>query len=239
MPFLELPRFMFKQISTHGNHEFDILSVMERCSRNAGNKPILSMTIGRHPSNDLVLDSEIIPLLISRYHAEFEVGDNKLVLHPTNRTNMILTTNGTFLNDKRIYEPKVINLGDIVSFGGPKMVVRDGYIHENPFRYKVIQSVSSSMLVEVDPVVVDNAPAMANANRRRRNPDSVNGAEDERPAKRHQTTQTDLPVLPFYYGTIAQMSNATREERWRCIETMLANARVARVVCGVPPPPAP
>jgi pSer/pThr/pTyr-binding forkhead associated (FHA) protein len=223
---------------------------MERCSRNAGNKPILNMTIGRHPSNDLVLDSEIIPQLISRYHAEFEVGDNKLVLHPTNRTNMILTTNGTFLNDKRIYAPKVLKLGDIISFGGPKMVVRDGYIHENPFRYKVLQSDSSPMLVEVDPVVVDNAPAMANDNRRRHNPESVNDAEDERPAKRHQTTQTELPVQPLYYGVLAPGRNITQEERWRYIETigmamgqrswdMLPNARVARVVCGVPPPPAP
>lgn len=178
MSFLEWPRLILKQISTDEDEVIDVMSVMERCSRLKGNKPIRFIHIGRHPSNDIVLHSEKIPLLVSRYHTVFEIGDNKLVLHPTNLTTVMMSaTNGTYLNNQRIYNPKVLKLGDIISFGGPKIVVRNNCSYENPFRYQVLQSDSSPMLVEVDP--------------RRVIGDTVNDDEGERPAKRQKKDFTE------------------------------------------------
>ena len=82
--------------------------------------------------NDHVLDDTESPALASRIHAR--VGFDHL-----SRGFWVEdqgTTNGTYINDKRIGDGSrvVLKVNDIISFGGPLRVIQDGVHHINPFR---------------------------------------------------------------------------------------------------------
>eukprot|EP00241_Pyramimonas_parkeae_P013068 CAMPEP_0114247644 /NCGR_PEP_ID=MMETSP0058-20121206/13134_1 /TAXON_ID=36894 /ORGANISM="Pyramimonas parkeae, CCMP726" /LENGTH=297 /DNA_ID=CAMNT_0001360967 /DNA_START=401 /DNA_END=1291 /DNA_ORIENTATION=+ len=92
--------------------------------------------VGRHPANDIVLDSLRIPLLLSRFHARIELkrDDGVIVISDAN------TTNGTYVDNKIVkhggMEP--LTPGCCVSLGGPANVIRDGMMLHNPFRYELV-----------------------------------------------------------------------------------------------------
>jgi len=65
------------------------------------------ITIGRDPSNTLTIaDAEV-----SRHHARLTAQGGKFVLEDLG------STNGTFVNGKRLSAPYVLRSGDVVSFG--------------------------------------------------------------------------------------------------------------------------
>ena len=72
--------------------------------------------IGSDPSNELVIDEPTV----SRRHAEviqrsgvFQIRD-------------LGSTNGTFVNGRRIAEATAVNFGDEIRFAGARFVLRDG-----------------------------------------------------------------------------------------------------------------
>jgi hypothetical protein len=72
-----------------------------------------ALYVGRDPSCDVRFDIEK-DAVVSRNHAVLEWGrdGNERVL-----LNDLLSTNGTFVNGKRIAEPTVLASGDVVQFG--------------------------------------------------------------------------------------------------------------------------
>ena len=90
------------------------------------------VTFGRGAESDIVLNTDRLPLLISRKHAVLSLAGQKLCKGSTNRT---------YVNEQRIQPRQSIELheGSLVSFGGPKLIVRDGQQHSNPFVYKLSQ----------------------------------------------------------------------------------------------------
>ncbi len=63
--------------------------------------------IGRQPGNQIVLDDP----LVSKQHAQIELQEGIYILTDTN------STNGTFLNDMRITDPRALKDGDIIRIG--------------------------------------------------------------------------------------------------------------------------
>lgn len=64
-------------------------------------------TIGREVDNDVVVDDP----RVSKYHAKItQSGDQGLI-------EDLVSTNGTFVNGKRIFEPMLIQVNDLISFG--------------------------------------------------------------------------------------------------------------------------
>jgi len=88
--------------------------------------------IGRHPNNDVVLDSAGVPFLVSRQHAAIAFDGAQYTLYDLNATN------GTYINTLRLPQNghRVLRRGHIVSFGGPTTVLREGILLRNPFRYR-------------------------------------------------------------------------------------------------------
>jgi len=64
-------------------------------------------TIGRAPDNDIALTDP----LASRRHAEVHHGDGAWLLNDRN------STNGTYLNGRRLYEAELLHDGDEISIG--------------------------------------------------------------------------------------------------------------------------
>lgn len=64
------------------------------------------ITIGRHPSNDLVLDDE----LVSRFHAEIEVDDQRILLLDLG------SRNGLHVNEEKMLEATLKD-GDVIRIG--------------------------------------------------------------------------------------------------------------------------
>jgi DNA-binding winged helix-turn-helix (wHTH) protein len=62
------------------------------------------MTIGREKDCDLVIPDR----QVSRYHARFEVHEDRTILHD------LSSKNGTYRNGKRVEEPVVLQDGDVV-----------------------------------------------------------------------------------------------------------------------------
>ncbi|GAB4311226.1 MAG: hypothetical protein Kow0059_01140 [Candidatus Sumerlaeia bacterium] len=71
-----------------------------------------TITIGRHPSNDVVLDDE----LVSRFHAELEADDARLVILDLG------SRNGVFVNEDKVLEAPLQD-GDEVRIGKVKIKV--------------------------------------------------------------------------------------------------------------------
>ncbi len=74
----------------------------------------LPCTVGRGSSCQLQLDFQ----RISREHARFELRDGALLLTDLG------STNGTFLNHRRLEEPEPLDVGDIIHFGNHPFVLK-------------------------------------------------------------------------------------------------------------------
>ena len=91
------------------------------------------LVFGRNTDSDIVLNTESLPLLISRTHAKLSVVRQALFLQDAG------STNGTYVNEGRLRPnlSKELLDGNEISFGGPKLIIRDGQHHQNPFVYRV------------------------------------------------------------------------------------------------------
>lgn len=74
----------------------------------------LPCTVGRGSNCQLQLDFQ----RISREHARFELRDGVLLLTDLD------STNGTFLNHRRLEHPESLNVGDIIHFGNHPFVLK-------------------------------------------------------------------------------------------------------------------
>ena len=76
------------------------------------------VTIGRHPMNDFRFHPELDPDVSSR-HAELRVVESRVTIHDLN------STNGTFVNGRRVAGERALADGDLIAFGaeGPKVEV--------------------------------------------------------------------------------------------------------------------
>lgn len=127
-----------------------------------GGAPV-PVSFGRHPANDVVLDSPEIPLLASRYHARIAYSVQGRTYSITDAN----TTNGTYVNSQPIPKGGSCTLadGDIISFGGPASVVREGIHLRNPFRFRFTDD-QPELQSEAQPETRGNTatvPAAANA----------------------------------------------------------------------------
>ena len=98
--------------------------------------PVLAqqgLIVGRNNDSDIVLSTDVLPLLISRKHARLSVVGHALLLQDEG------STNGTYVDEGRLghNDSKEIVNGNVISFGGPKLIIRDGQEHQNPFVYSV------------------------------------------------------------------------------------------------------
>lgn len=74
-----------------------------------------SLVVGRTPDNDLSIDHP----LISRRHARIErTGSHWIVTD-------LGSTNGTYINGRRVTEPSPLTVGDVVDLGGSRLVLLD------------------------------------------------------------------------------------------------------------------
>ena len=84
---------------------------------------------------DVAMDCTSIPLLLSRRHAALTCDGT------AHYVKDFATTNGTFVNGKRIPSKEEVKLspGDVVAFGGPRYVARDAGRLQNPFRFRYVR----------------------------------------------------------------------------------------------------
>lgn len=75
--------------------------------------PPTGLTIGRHPDNDLRLETR----LVSRRHARIEVNAGNYIIWDTG------SANGTWVNDQRV-DNRVLRAGDEIQIGGTRFVYR-------------------------------------------------------------------------------------------------------------------
>ncbi|WDP92888.1 MAG: FHA domain-containing protein [Desulfobacter sp.] len=99
------------------------------------------ITIGRHPSSDLVFPKDLV--VISRNHARIQREGNRFKIIDT-------STNGTFVNGSRVTEAWLKN-GDVIFFteGGPKVsfLTREGVLEDS----KKDQGMASGPAASVPP----------------------------------------------------------------------------------------
>lgn len=108
--------------------------------------PVLAqqgVIVGRNNDSDIVLNTDVLPLLISRKHARLSVVGHALLLQDEG------STNGTYVDERRLgpNDSKELVNGNFISFGGPKLIIRDGQQHQNPFVYSVsvVESVTGQV----------------------------------------------------------------------------------------------
>lgn len=71
------------------------------------------LRIGRESTNEICIpDGQV-----SRFHAQIEPTDDGFLLTDLN------STNGTFVNDKRIIEPTFLRLGDALTIGPTRFLI--------------------------------------------------------------------------------------------------------------------
>jgi len=80
------------------------------------------MSVGRSPTCDIVLDSKTTPQMISRCHAVLNCEDGKYTL--TDQASL----NGVVVNAERLSAPKVLQDGDMITFGVPNPQPEFDYI---------------------------------------------------------------------------------------------------------------
>lgn len=99
----------------------------------AQNLTTQGVVFGRNNDCDVTLNTETLPLLISRKHATISLVGHTLSIQDLG------STNGTYLNEQRLEANQSRDLcdGNLLSFGGPKQIVREGQQHSNPFVYEV------------------------------------------------------------------------------------------------------
>ena len=111
---------MLRRISEHTDpelvQEVVLRPRLEAAPRTGVGLP--SLSVGRHPSNDVVLQSSGVPLLLSRYHSTITFDGEQFTL--VDKSN----TNGTYVNSVQLPHlgARTLRHGDVVSFGGPAVV---------------------------------------------------------------------------------------------------------------------
>jgi ABC-type multidrug transport system ATPase subunit len=90
-----------------------------------------SMLLGRGPDCDLVLDYP----MISFHHARISRIGEDSITEPLRLLEDLGSTNGTFVNGKRITERVTLQLGDVISLGSYSLTVtRDGILEKRDNR---------------------------------------------------------------------------------------------------------
>lgn len=120
------------------------------------------LVVGRNNDSDIVLNTEVLPLLISRQHARLTIVGHALLLEDSG------STNGTYVNEDRLSPnvPKEILNGNVISFGGPRLIIKDNQQLQNPFVYRVsgIESVTGQARSQQDHDYAATQPADAPVN---------------------------------------------------------------------------
>ncbi|KAK3282413.1 hypothetical protein CYMTET_9843 [Cymbomonas tetramitiformis] len=106
--------------------------------QNEGSKIV---RIGRHPANDVVLNSARLELLLSRFHCSIELltgedGEHLYILKDKG------SSNGCYVGPVMIPKKgsRVLVHGAIVSFGGALSVTRNDVTQRNPFRFQFFRN---------------------------------------------------------------------------------------------------
>jgi Ca-activated chloride channel homolog len=73
--------------------------------------------IGRAPQNEIVLQAKNV----SRFHCQIKRNDGQLIIEDLG------STNGTFVNDEAVKQPRTLSVGDVVRVGHEQVV-----FHDNP-----------------------------------------------------------------------------------------------------------
>jgi Ca-activated chloride channel homolog len=73
--------------------------------------------IGRAPQNEIVLQAKNV----SRFHCQIKRSDGQLIIEDLG------STNGTFVNDEAVKQPRTLSVGDVVRVGHEQVV-----FHDNP-----------------------------------------------------------------------------------------------------------
>lgn len=131
----------------HGPY-LEIQSGGELTQMAVGAKPI---TIGRHPDNDIALSDA----RASRYHAVIERAGSGV------RVRDLKSSNGTFLNGKRIQQES-LSVGDVIVIGSTRIAYLDPSADPAPLA-EAIEQLSEADIVEEEPVVVSAAAKPADA----------------------------------------------------------------------------
>lgn len=79
------------------------------------------LTIGRDPSNDIIL----VDPDVSRWHALLLLADGSLTIHDQQ------STNGVFVNSRRIHDPHPLNVGDLLILGSNLFAVSENEFDED------------------------------------------------------------------------------------------------------------
>ncbi len=83
-------------------------------------EPAGSLLVGRTPDNDLSIDHP----LISRHHARFERSSGRWTVTDLG------STNGTYINGRRVVSTVPLTIGDVVDLGGSRLVLLDDHCLE-------------------------------------------------------------------------------------------------------------
>lgn len=78
-------------------------------------RPVETLMIGRTPDNDLAIDHP----LVSRRHARIDRSGARWTVTDLG------STNGTFINGRRVTSPSALAIGDVVDLGGSRLVLLD------------------------------------------------------------------------------------------------------------------
>jgi len=91
------------------------LTIIHTSGKHTGMQQAISgkriITLGRLPQNDCIFD-DLDDSLISGFHAEIRIENDRAVIEDKD------STNGTFVNNKKISTPYTLNPNDIVQLGG-------------------------------------------------------------------------------------------------------------------------
>lgn len=79
-----------------------------------------TITVGRLPENSICIPSP----MVSRHHARIVYASRRYVIQD------LQSTNGTFVNDRRIPQWSVLNQGDRIQFGSFSYIFQDGELRE-------------------------------------------------------------------------------------------------------------
>ncbi|KAK3243186.1 hypothetical protein CYMTET_47142 [Cymbomonas tetramitiformis] len=103
-------------------------------TQNEGEKIV---RVGRHPANNVVIESERLGLILSAFHCRIELQIQEDGEYRYTLTDLD-TTNGCYVGSVMIpkNESRILEDGAIVSFGGPRNVARGDVTHRNPFRFQ-------------------------------------------------------------------------------------------------------
>jgi pSer/pThr/pTyr-binding forkhead associated (FHA) protein len=106
-----------------------------------------TLSIGRDISNDVKLDCQIVPRLLSKLHARITVD-----VEGTHYVADNASLNGTYLNGNLLIGtgPNGLKNGDIIGFGGPARVIRDSQEFDNSFRYRYFNEQQQRRQMEVE-----------------------------------------------------------------------------------------